>query len=177
MTARFSIRRATEEDCAALGVIAPAAYAAAYDWLWDDLAAFVSQLRSFDAGVFADQLADPAFDIWVAETGDAPIGFLTLKFPSDEPVAKAPGGAEIPRIYFLPQATGMGLARKLYDAAEKAAREKGARYLWLDAMASAEWAQRTYERWGFSSVGRTRFPKNVKEGEADMIVMTKPLDF
>ncbi len=176
MTDAFSIRRATPEDAGALGVIAPAAYAAAYAYLWDDVAAFVDQLKSFNVDVFADQIADPQFAVWLVEAEGAPVGFLTLKFDSPEPVGGRPGGAEIPRIYFLPQASGRGLARRLAQEAEKAASAYGARYLWLDAMASADWAQRTYEKWGFSMIGRDRFPKNVRDGEADMIVMIKTLE-
>ncbi len=176
MESAYSVRPATIEDCVALGVIAPAAYAAAYAYLWDDAAAFVDQLRSFDADVFAEQIKDRRFGVWLAEMSGAPVGFLTLKFDSFEPVANREGGAEIPRIYFLPQGAGRGLAKQLLDEAERAAREYGAKYLWLDAMASADWAQRAYEKWGFEKIGRDRFPKNVKDGEADMVVMIKALN-
>lgn len=176
MESGYLVRPATIEDCAALGVIAPAAYAAAYGYLWDDAAAFVDQLRGFDAGVFAEQINDPQFGVWLAEIDGAPVGFLTLKYESPEPVANRDGGAEIPRIYFLPQGAGKGIAKALLIEAENAARQVGATYIWLDAMASADWAQRTYEKWGFQKIGRDRFPKNVKDGEADMIVMIKALN-
>ena len=171
-----SIRPATGEDALALGVIAPAAYAASYAYLWDDGAAFVEQLKSFSADIFQEQIADPQFGVWLAEIDGQPVGFLTLKFDSPEPVEAAPNGAEIPRIYFLPHGTGRGLAKLLFDEAESAARARNVPYLWLDAMASADWAQRTYKKWGFSEIGRTRFPKNVREDERDMIVMIKTLD-
>lgn len=176
MDESFSIRPAAPEDAALLGIVAPAAYSAAYAYLWDDAAAFADQLNSFNADVFSEQINGPKFDVWIAETGGVPVGFLTLKYDSAEPVSKKPGGAEIPRIYFLPQAAGRGLAKALMAEAEKAARARGARYLWLDAMASAGWAQRAYKKWGFSAIGRDRFPKNVREGEADMIVMMKALN-
>lgn len=175
MNSGYTIRKAILEDCGALGVIAPAAYAAAYTYLWDDTAAFANQLRSFDAKAFAEQIEDPQFVVWLAEIENAPVGFLTMKFDSNEPVLKRPGGAEIPRIYFLPQATGCGLAKRALDEAEKTAREYGAAYLWLDAMASATWAQRTYEKWGFQMIGHDRFPKKVKDSETDMVVLIKPL--
>ena len=172
----YLVRPATIDDCATLGVVAPAAYTAAYSYLWDDARAFVDQLRSFDADVFAAQIDDPQFFVWLAEIDGAPVGFLILKLDSAEPVSSREGGAEIPRIYFLPQAAGKGIAKALLVEAENAARQQGASYIWLDAMASADWAQRTYEKWGFQKIGRDRFPKNVKEGEADMIVMIKALD-
>ena len=170
-----SVRPATKDDCATLGVIAPAAYAAAYAYLWDDARAFVDQLRSFSADTFAAQIDDTQFRIWIAEIDGAPVGFLTLKLDSTEPVANRAGGAEIPRIYFLPQGAGKGLAKPLLAEAEIAARQHGANYIWLDAMASADWAVRTYEKWGFEKIGRSRFPNNVKDGEADMIVLIKAL--
>lgn len=172
----YCVRLATKDDCATLGVIAPAAYAAAYAYLWDDARGFVDQLRSFDADVFAAQIADPRYRVWLAEIDGAPVGFLTLKLDSAEPVTNRDGGTEVPRIYFLPQGAGKGLAKTLLIEAETAARAHGANYIWLDAMASADWAARTYEKWGFEKIGRDRFPKNVKDGEADMIVMIKALE-
>ncbi len=172
----YSIRPATIEDCETLGVIAPAAYAAAYAYLWDDVGAFIEQLKSFGPDIFAEQINDPRFFVWLAEQSGAPVGFLTLKLDSSEPVSNRANGAEIPRIYFLPQGAGRGLARPMLREAEKTARDHGAAYLWLDAMASADWAQRTYKKWGFQKIGRDRFPKNVKDGEADMIVMVKALN-
>lgn len=171
-----SIRLATGEDASTLGIIAPTAYAASYAYLWEDGAAFVEQLKSLGADVFRDQIEDPQFGVWLAEMGGQPAGFLTLKFDSPEPLENRPEGAEIPRIYFLPHGTGRGLAKLLFDEAETAARARNVPYLWLDVMASAEWAQRTYKKWGFSEIGRTRFPKNVREDERDMIVMIKTLD-
>lgn len=176
METACSVRPATNEDCATLGVIAPAAYAAAYAYLWDDARAFVEQLRSFDADTFAAQINDPQYRIWLAEIDGAPVGFLSLRLDSAEPVSSRVGGAEIPRIYFLPQGAGKGIAKKLLHKAEATARDHGASYIWLDAMASADWAARTYEKWGFEKIGRDRFPKNVKDGEADMVVMIKALE-
>ncbi len=176
MEGSFSIRAATQDDAPTLGIIAPAAYAASYAYLWDDGAAFVEQLKSFGPDVFRDQIADPQFGVWLAEIDGQTVGFLTMKFDSPEPVSKRAGGAEIPRIYFLPHGTGRGLAKLLYDEAETAARARDVPYIWLDAMASADWAQRVYKKWGFSEIGRDRFRKKVKEDERDMIVMIKRLD-
>lgn len=51
----------------------------------------------------------------------------------------------------------------------------GASHLWLDVMASAEWARRAYAGWGFREIGTARFEKGVREELADMVVMVREL--
>ena len=46
----LTITRATDADTSDLGIIGPAAYAAAYHEDWDDAVGFVWQIQSFRAG-------------------------------------------------------------------------------------------------------------------------------
>ncbi len=94
---------------------------------------------------------------------------------SEDPVERRPGGAEIPRIYLLGPARGLGLGRRLLEAAAAEAVGHGASRLWLDAMASAGWARRTYASWGFREIGAARFGKGVREALSGMVVMVRDL--
>jgi GNAT superfamily N-acetyltransferase len=58
------------------------------------------------------------------------------------PISLEPNGAEIPRIYFLPGAQRLGLGRQLLAAAIEQAHDESLTHIWLDVMASADWARR-----------------------------------
>lgn len=167
----ISIREANDADAEALGIIGPAAYAAAYHALWPNAADLARHLCSFGASAVAAFMAQPNGRIWLAEEGGEAIGFLSLLLGSPEPVRKAPGGAEIPRIFLLPGARGKGVGRRLLEPALAAAWAGGADYVWLDAMASADRAIGAYRKWGFAPIGTTRFPKPVHPHLAQMVVL------
>lgn len=169
------IREATPDDAPALGAIGPAAYVESYSDLWESPSALADHLASFGESAWRICLEDRQFRVFLAEEDGAPVGFLTLRFNSPEPISRAPGGAEIPRIYILRAARGRRFGERLFNAALAAAKEAAVPYLWLDVMASAPWAARSYKRWGFVEIGRDRFPKAVKPGMAEMIVLRKDL--
>ena len=75
----------------------------------------------------------------------------------------------------MSQTRGMNLGRQLFDRAEEDALAAGKSYLWLDAMASADWAVRTYRAWGFKEVGRGVFDAGVRDDLAEMIVFVRDL--
>lgn len=172
----ISIRPTENEDIVAIGIIGPAAYAAAYHALWPNPADLACHLHSFGPPAVAAFLANPNAHIWVAEESGVAVGFLSLLLDSPEPITGASGGAEIPRIFLLPGARGSGIGRSLLAQALATARAAGALYVWLDAMASADWAIGAYRRWGFTTIGVTRFPKPVYPHLADMVVMRLDLD-
>ena len=55
----LAINRATEADASDLGIIGPAAYAAAYHDDWDDAVGFFHQLKTFGADAMLATLARP----------------------------------------------------------------------------------------------------------------------
>jgi len=152
-------------------VIGPAAYAQAYGHIWGDAAAYTAQLETFGAAAFAEWMAGEDRLCWLATADGAPAGFATLRLESPDPVRGAPGGAELARLYLLGPARGRGLGRALFDAACAAAARGGARHLWLDAMVSAPWAWRAYERWGMRRIGPQRFDRPVLEEHRAMLVL------
>lgn len=90
----FSITRAMETDAPDLGVIGPAAYAAAYHDDWDDAVGFFHQLKTFGEHAMVATLARPEARVWIARQESAGIGFLTMFVGSREPINSRDGGAD-----------------------------------------------------------------------------------
>ena len=72
--------------------------------------------------------------------GDRPVAYIDLE----------PNG-HINRLFCAPEAAGRGIASRLYDAVEAAAREQGIRSLFTEA---SELARRLFERKGFAVAER-----------------------
>lgn len=171
----LAVRPAIMADAPALGVIGPATYAASYGYLWDDPRAFSEQLHTFSADAFRDFISQESTRLWIAEMVGSPVGFLAMIIGSPEPITFEGNGGEIARIYLLPGAQGCGLGRMLLEAAESEARKEHLNYAWLDVMASASTAIRTYRRWGFVDIGTKLFARPVRKGFHDMVVLRKGL--
>jgi predicted GNAT family acetyltransferase len=75
-----------------------------------------------------------------ANVDDRPVAYIDLE----------PDG-HIDRLFCAPEAAGQGIASRLYDAVEAAAREQGIRNLFTEA---SELARRLFERKGFAVVER-----------------------
>mgnify|MGYP003899927329 CR=1 FL=1 len=75
----FSITRAMEADAPDLGVIGPAAYAAAYHDDWDDAVGFFHQLKTFGEHAMVATLARPEARVWIARQESA--GIVTAEEP------------------------------------------------------------------------------------------------
>jgi ribosomal protein S18 acetylase RimI-like enzyme len=172
--AGVEIRRCRASDIEALGIVGPAAYAEAYGYLWDDPSAFLRQLTTFSASAFAGLLAREETRIWVATLCGDVVGFLSMNLGVADPITNADGGAEIGRIYILGPARRLRIGSRLLTAAIEEASATGCAYVWLDVMASADWARRAYAQWGFEELDGTTFTGGVAAGLADMLVMAKP---
>lgn len=172
----LTIARAGEADVADLGIIGPAAYAAAYHEDWDDAVAFARHVTSFGPDAVRVFLARPDTRTWIARQDGVGVGFLSMVVGSLETINNRPKGAEIPRIYLLPGARRGGIGRKLLDIAEGQAKAEGCTYVWLDVMEHAEWARAAYERWGFADIGGKTFSGGLRPGRSRaMRVMVKEL--
>ena len=172
----LQITRAAPADIPDLGVIGPAAYAAAYHEDWDDAVGFFWQIQSFGADAMANTLARPDARVWIARQEGVGVGFLTMFVGSLEPINARKSGAEIPRIYLLPGARRGGIGKKLLEAAEAQAKSEGCDYVWLDVMEHAEWARAAYQRWGFTDIGGKVFSGGLRPGRSrGMRVLVKEL--
>jgi diamine N-acetyltransferase len=169
------VRRASSADVHSLGIIGPAAYEAVYGYLWDDSAALARQLATFGAEAFAKLLERADARLWIAQVDASILGFLAMVVGSANPITREANGAEIPRIYLLPEAQRLGLGKQLLNSAIAQARDENLDHIWLDVMASAEHARAAYLKWGFSELGLRTFDKPVKPELADMMVLIKYL--
>lgn len=95
----------------------------------------------------AKDMVRPRGSFIVAMSDGLPIGCVGLKGSSSE-------FAEIKRLWVAPSARGLGLGRRLMDAAEKAARELGIVVLRLDTNSSLAEAGQLYRRTGWTEIPR-----------------------
>ncbi|SKA35628.1 bifunctional helix-turn-helix transcriptional regulator/GNAT family N-acetyltransferase [Consotaella salsifontis] len=95
----------------------------------------------------ADSMVRPHGGFFVAFSDGLPIGCVGLS-------GKGGGMAEIKRLWVSPAARGLGLGRRLMQAAEDAARELGINILRLDTNSALPEARRLYERLGWREIAR-----------------------
>ena len=95
----------------------------------------------------AKDMVRPRGSFIVAMSDGLPIGCVGLKGSSSE-------FAEIKRLWVAPSARGLGLGRRLMDAAEKAARELGIVVLRLDTNSALAEAGQLYRRTGWTEIPR-----------------------
>ena len=86
------------------------------------------------------EASDGRLVLVAANADDRPVAYIDLD----------PDG-HIDRVFCAPEAAGQGIASRLYDAVEVAAREQGIRSLFTEA---SELARRLFERKGFAVVER-----------------------
>ena len=79
------IRRATLDDAAELGFVAPVAYAEAYAYLWDRPQAFLRHLQTFGEQAFRRTLASNTRRVWVALLEGRIAGFLSMNLSIPRP--------------------------------------------------------------------------------------------
>jgi len=60
-----------------------------------------------------------------------------------------PDTCELKKMYFLPEARGQGMGRRLVETLEDAARQRGFRYMYLETIAAMQEANRLYQRLHF----------------------------
>jgi GNAT superfamily N-acetyltransferase len=94
-------------------------------------------------------LADPRRVVLVAEIAGDPVGMAHIA-PSD--AANAPHRAEVQRVAVDPALRGSGVGRRLMDAVESAALERGLTLLWLTTHEGSE-ACAFYEAVGYRKLG------------------------
>lgn len=133
-------------------------------------------LDHFRAGItteaFAEEIADPAFALRVAEQDGQAIAFAKLGPPS-LPVETPPNSIELWQIYVLGPWQGTGVSEQLYNWAIGEARRRGAEHLQLSVYVDNHRARRFYDRRGFVPVGRYDFM--VGNHADEDIIMRRPL--
>ena len=156
------IRPATPDDAALLHELAAATFPLACppDTLPASIESFIATNLSVDS--FTAYLSDPARLLFVGEVDGVASGYTMVVFgePGDADVAAsvtARPTAELSKCYALPSTHGTGLAAALVTASVQAARDRGARSVWLGVNQQNARANRFYEKQGFVQVGTKRF--------------------
>lgn len=91
------------------------------------------------------QILSKGGHIFFAERDGAPVGCCGL-------IAMADGGYEVTKMTIRPEARGGGLALRLLQACEAAARAAGAHRLYLETSSTLTAAQALYARYGFENL-------------------------
>ncbi|MFM9877888.1 MAG: GNAT family N-acetyltransferase [Rhodoglobus sp.] len=156
------IRPATPDDAALLHQLAAATFPLACppDALPASIEAFIAANLSMDS--FRAYLSDPARVLFVGEIDGAASGYTMVVFgePGDADAAASVTTrptAELSKCYALPTAHGSGLAAAMVTTSVQAARDRGARSMWLGVNRQNDRANRFYEKQGFTVVGTKRF--------------------
>lgn len=152
------VRRAGQDDAAALALIGAATFLESYAHMIGvaDMVAHVGGKSSPDAWhTFAQ---DPDSAIWIAElpATRAPVGFALLT-PPDFPIATDDNDVELRRIYVLGKWHGGGLGRKLIEETITYARAAGKRRFLVGVYSGNDSAIGFYRRIGCELVGERRF--------------------
>ncbi len=157
-----TVRAATADDAALLHRLAAATFALACP-----AHTSLESIEDFTATVlseasFTSYLADPRRALFVGEDDGVAAGYAVVIFgdPTDADVTAAitvRPTAELSKLYVLEGHHGQGIAPALMEAALYAAREAGARGIWLGVNQENERANRFYEKSGFARVGVKQF--------------------
>ena len=94
----------------------------------------------------ADDMRPPRGTFLLAVSDGVPVGCAALKGGADY--------AEVKRVWIAPAARGLGLARKLMEAIEAAARDLGQLHLRLDTNSALPEAVAMYHRFGWDEIDR-----------------------
>ena len=154
-----SIRVCGPHDAAALSLLGRATFLEAYAGLLPASDILAHCQRAHSPAVYRAWLARSDTRLWLAEAlpGNAPIGYQVLGVP-DLPLADLTAhDLEIKRIYLLQRFRGLGLGRRLVQAASDYARERGGRRLLLGVYSGNHAALAFYEHLRFQRVGARTF--------------------
>jgi ribosomal protein S18 acetylase RimI-like enzyme len=157
MTTDSTIRMATSTDAVRLSELAARTFSDAFaaDNRPEDMAVYLA--ASFTVERQAAELADPEVTTLLAEIGSELAGYAQLRSgPAPEEVTD-PAAHELVRFYVDRHHHGRGVAQSLMAAVLAAARERGARTLWLGVWERNLRAIAFYGKSGFVDVGSHEF--------------------
>jgi len=152
------IRRATVADAEALSEIGARTFFETFaaDNTPEDMKLFLES--TWHPELQRAEIQDEGLDTLLAcDASGAIAGFAQLRVNHPPPGIAVRAPVELKRFYIDKPWHGQGLARSLMEAAERAARERGAREFWLGVWERNERAQAFYRKCGFRTVGKQIF--------------------
>lgn len=158
----IAIRRADPSDAALLARLAAETFLETFaaDNAPADLAAYVS--TAFGKEIQRAELEDPERAVFLAESAEEAVGYLTLRArPVPDEAGATPESAanamQIARLYVVQRAIGTGVGAALMRLALATGAERGRSTIWLTTWERNARALAFYQRFGFRDVGRVSF--------------------
>jgi len=169
-----NIRPCGAADAAALAQVGQATFLETYSTVLPAADILAHCRHEHGEARYASWLGGPGYEFWGAEVAGlgALVGYVMLS-PPDLPVPTGAGDLEIKRIYLLSRFQGGGVGARLMDVAVAAAREAGARRIWLGVYGENTSAIAFYARQGFAQAGVRKF--QVGANTYDDLVLAKDL--
>ena len=152
------IRRATVADAEALSEIGARTFFETFaaDNTPEDMKLFLES--NWHPKLQRAEILDEGLDTLLAcDASGAIAGFAQLRVNHPPPGIAVRAPVELKRFYVDKPWHGQGLARSLMEAAERAARARGAREFWLGVWERNGRAQAFYRKCGFRTVGKQIF--------------------
>ena len=150
-----SYRLATSEDAAALAELGARTFTHTFGHHYQpsDLDIF---LQNHSPDNWEKELADPAFEVRVAQMDGRMVGYVKLG-PPHLPFEPRGEAAELRQLYVVEEMKGQGVAHELIRWAIDRARDKRADHLYLSVFTDNHRARRFYEKYGFEPEGTYAF--------------------
>jgi ribosomal protein S18 acetylase RimI-like enzyme len=152
-----TIRRAVPADAPVVAELARRTFTDAFGAASDphDLALHVA--RAYGVPQQSAEIAHPGIVTLLSEVGGRPAAYAQVRRGQPPACVSDRDAVEISRFYADQAWHGRGIAQRLMDAALAAARELGARTVWLMVYEHNARALAFYARAGFREVGRHNF--------------------
>ncbi|MFJ4234627.1 GNAT family N-acetyltransferase [Serratia nevei] len=169
----FTVRQALLEDLTQVRDIGIRTYRAHFGELWrypHELEAFLAE--DFSVSALERTPRDPDVCWLLAYKDDALVGYARVNFDSLL-AATQRRGAELQKIYFLPDYAGRGFGRQFFEQVQRRAVERRQPLLWLEVLKQNADAQRFYQRQGLAVCGEAQYTS--EQGAIELWAMSKAL--
>lgn len=167
------IRQATPDDLFTLHAIGIATYRAHFSHLWqqpEEMDAFLA--KDFAVPALENTLQNPRTCWLLAYQDDTPVGYARVNHGSRMGEGDIVG-AELQKIYFLPECAGQGYGKQLFQHVQDEAVEQRQAALWLEVLKRNPSAIRFYQRNGLTIQGETQIAS--AQGAIELWYMAKKL--
>lgn len=156
-----TLRPASAEDAASIGSLGSRIFTTTFGYSMppEDLKAYLSQ--SYSTSAIESDLSNPNITTLVAHpksSSSTIIGFVQLTEGTTDPCLEGiEDQVELQRLYVDPNFHGGGVGKKLMEAVEDVARQRGFKTMWLGVWEENLKAQGVYKKKGFEKVGSHDF--------------------
>ncbi len=168
----IDIRKANEDDAAALALLGQVSFREAFSHFWTDKEVLKNYFKNtFSVKKIRSSISKENNVFWIAYADELPVGYAKLKKYCPYKDLKDKSPAQLQKIYILNDYIGNGIGKQLQDALFDEVENLGIKTLWLAVWDENLKAIKFYERYGFNKVSRYHY--EFDSLKADYEVMTK----